>query len=137
MKKWLLSALVAWGIVTPTYVWSVEAEVGSTPERGIRFKTDPPPSGSDQLRYGAGLALFGILAGGAVILLYRRLPSLRSEMRRGTRLNVIERRMLGPRSHLYLIEVDGAVLVLAQFGDSAIQLDPSRQVATARGNPHG
>lgn len=131
MLKWLLSALVVLGIGAIVPAWSVEAETGGPPERGIHFKADTTTSDGSNLRYIAGFALFAGLVGGWVLLLRRRIPGLLSNTRQGARLKVIERRVIGPRTHLYLIEVDNESFGVVQAGDRLLQLDPSLRIPSS------
>lgn len=130
MLKWLVCTLLflGMGIVMPAR--SVAMENTSPPEKSIRFKADAPDADSNNLRYVTAVAMFALMAGGALFLLRRRIPWLLLRVRQDSHLNLVERRVIGPRACLYLIEIDGNRVILAQSGERFLQIDPSLTIPT-------
>jgi flagellar biogenesis protein FliO len=83
----------------------------------IQYKTGGPSVAAEGLRVFGILAVVLGVAGGALLYLKRRYPSLILGRGQGTLINVLETRRVSPRLSISVVEVDGARVLLTQSGD--------------------
>ncbi|MBI3900270.1 MAG: flagellar biosynthetic protein FliO [Gammaproteobacteria bacterium] len=91
----------------------------------IPFKRTQESTGGIAFRLAGGLVITVLIGIGAIYAMKRYLPSVYGQTHApgGTsRIQVVETRRLTPKTTLYLVEVDGARLLLAQTGDSIATL---------------
>jgi flagellar biogenesis protein FliO len=95
------------------------AQEGATAKEPIPFRRDAEALDSGlALRVALALGLVIVLGIGGVYALKRFLPgSLGGTAGTGGRINVLEIRRVTPRLTLFLVEIDGQKIALAQSGD--------------------
>lgn len=127
----LLSLCLAAGIARPsahaaeTVIQPVPATAVLQPDsRRIAFKEDNGASiGSLVLRMAGGLVLMAILTFGAAWMAKRYLPGLRGFSSDGqSRIQLLETRRITPRLTLFVLEIEGRRLLLAQSGERVVEL---------------
>ena len=95
-------------------------------------------TGALALNVGFGLVVAIGVGIGALLLLRRYLGVVQRAP--GRRLKVVETIRLGPKSALYLVEVDQRTLLIGQQGDAlavlAVPTEPSATAATAAATAH-
>lgn len=113
----LVAALVFVCLCAPL-AQGASVSVPDSTEQRIPFKKSDDTIGGMLGRVVGSLVVVAILGVGVVYLLKRYLPSLYHPTFAGaSRINVLEIRRLTPKTTLFLIEVDGAHLLLGQHGD--------------------
>lgn len=99
------------------------AQAEAASEQRIPFKRGEETGGGMALRVIGGFALVVFVGIAAVYLLKRYLPvGYRSTSAGAAHLRVIEAHRLTPRVTLFLVELDGARLLLGQSGDRITRL---------------
>lgn len=112
--------LVASLLATPC-VAVPSAESGG--EQRIPFKKTEESSAGLVFRVIGGFVVVVLVGVGALYLLKRYLPTAYRPATQGTnRIQVIEVRRLAPKVTLFLIEVDGARILLSQNGERVVTL---------------
>lgn len=131
-------------VATPSL--AADKDSGASVPSGIRqeearipFK---PESGSEGIgiagRVIGGFVVVALLALASVYVLKRYFPSLYAHTSLGTQhIQVLEIRRLTPRATLFLVELDGTRMLLAQSGDRIVNLhrlsgDSNKPPDTAR-----
>ncbi len=114
----ILATVAALGVATA--VWAGDPVKSAAPTEGSKlpFKQQADNDANVMARVVGGLVLVILLGYGAVYAVRRYLPSVYAHTTTGQRkINVIETRRLTPKTTLFLVEVDGVRLLLAQSGD--------------------
>jgi flagellar biogenesis protein FliO len=101
-------------------------------QHDIPYKRDSQITASLIARVVASLVLVLFIAAGIVYVLKHYLPGWRaSKLNRSSRISVIETKRLTPKTLLFLIQVDGETLLLAQSNDRVTTLTQMENAAPA------
>lgn len=138
MRNWtvtfLLSVCLAAAIAQPsahareTLLQPAPATAAFQPDsRRIAFKEDNGAGvGALALRLAGGLVLMAMLTFGATWLAKRYLPGLRGFSSDGhSRIQLLETRRITPRLTLFVLEIEGRRVLLAQSGERVVELGNS------------
>jgi len=101
-------------------------------EARIPFKQTAESDGAGLVvRMIGGFVVVALLALASVYVLKRYFPSLYAHSSVGSRrIQVLETRRLTPRATLFLVEIDGVQILLAQSGDHVVNLHRTVPVPT-------
>lgn len=122
---------IFWALTTVAFAAAPDAEVQrpasvAKKELGrqeITYKQDEPVTTAVVMRVLLSLVFVLLLTAAAVYLLKRYLPGWRvTGPGRSSRISVIEARRLTPKTMLFLIEVEGKTLLVAQSADGLTKL---------------
>lgn len=113
-----LAAALAFACLGAPVAQGASVSVPDSPEQRIPFKKSDDAIGGVLGRVVGSLVIVALVGVGVVYLLKRYLPSLYHPTFAGaSRIKVVEIRRLTPKTTLFLIEIDGAHLLLGQHGD--------------------
>jgi flagellar biogenesis protein FliO len=115
------------GLLLAGVAWSADAPKTPTPltmeAHKLPFKQTTDAEGGMALRVIGGLVVVVLIGFGVIVALKRYVPSIYGHSAAGAhRINVLETRRLTPKATLFLVEVDGTRLLLAQSGDRVVTL---------------
>ena len=146
MKRlWLvlvLATVLSWCVTAPAGAGPLEQEspAVASADNPIPFKKEEAGAGESAGKAFAVLAVLLGLACAGLFAARRYLPQLSSTLKLPAktgakrRLTLVETMRLNPRTSLYLVQMDGRELLLAQSGDgvSVVVLDPANDSAHTR-----
>ena len=100
-------------------------EVGQTTvvQRTIPYKVEAVAAEEQGWRTGTVLLILLIATGGGLYAVKKRMPKLVGIVGRGERLRLVESIRLDNRCRVYLVELDQRQLLIAQSGDTLVQLE--------------
>ena len=91
-------------------------------KKAIPFKQDPVAGSPSDTKVIIALVIIASLAVPTLYFLKKKYPILNPNQQGGAKINIVETRMLSPRLKLYLVEVNGESLLIAQGPDGIKQL---------------
>lgn len=103
-------------------------------QRDIPYRRDDPVTTSLIVRVVGSLVLVLAMAAGIIYILKRYMPGWRIGVSdKSSRITVLEIKRLTPRTFLFLVQVDGKTLLLAQSNDRVTALNLMESATPASG----
>lgn len=124
----LLSLLLVLALSGAVQAAQPYVDAGSKAPSSLPYKKERAVSSSDVGRVVVVFVFVVAVAVGVAYLLKRYFVAAPGDAG-GKRIRIAEVRRLGPKTALYLVEVDGRSLLLGQQGDRLILLEPTKHEA--------
>jgi flagellar biogenesis protein FliO len=118
----LLMTIATWDEAFATAAIEAPAAIGAGERKPLQFKPEPSVTDPGEAKVWIALVVLLALAVPALYWLRKKHPMFGAISGGSAKLRVIEMRPVGPRLTLYLIEVKGEEILLAQGGDSVVQI---------------
>ncbi|HKQ31378.1 MAG TPA: flagellar biosynthetic protein FliO [Burkholderiales bacterium] len=131
--------LMTFVVVSPPPVFAKNDGAPAVSGSGARDEAKIPYKGAESDGVGTAVRIIGVflvvtlLAFVSIYMLKRFFPSFYVHTTGTTQhIRIIETRRLTPRTTLFLVELDGARMLLAQSGDQIVNLHKTSAVASDR-----